>query len=89
MVQVSFLYDDMCRNNNECRIFFVHDCTFQPFLPISKETPHNDTGIKLQQYVQYPPPQKKNSGGKTLSRTLSAQKGDYSLPQTAIGTPSG
>ena len=25
MVPVSFLYD-MCRNNNECRVFFVHDC---------------------------------------------------------------
>ena len=28
MVPVSFLYDDMCRNNNECRVFFVHDCTW-------------------------------------------------------------
>ena len=27
MVPVSLLYDDMCRNNNECRVFFVHDCT--------------------------------------------------------------
>ena len=27
MVPVSFLYDDMCQNNNECRVFFVHDCT--------------------------------------------------------------
>ena len=58
----------------------------QPFLPISKENQHNNAGIKLQQYVQY---QKKNNGGKTLSRTLSAQKGDYSLPQITIGTPSG
>ena len=28
MVPVSFLYDDMCPNNNECRVFFVHDCTY-------------------------------------------------------------
>ena len=28
MVPVSFLYDDMCRNN-ECRVFFVHDCTLR------------------------------------------------------------
>ena len=26
MVPVSFLYDDMCRNNNEWCVFFVHDC---------------------------------------------------------------
>ena len=28
-------------------------CSFEPFVPISKETPHNNTGINLQQYVQY------------------------------------
>ena len=58
----------------------------QPFLPISKENQHNNAGIKLQQYVQY---QKKNNGGKTLSRTFSAQKEDYSLPEITIGTPNG
>ena len=29
MVPVSFLDDDMCRNNNEYRVFFIHDCTLQ------------------------------------------------------------
>ena len=32
MVPVSFLYDDMCRNNNECRVFFIHDCTLSLIL---------------------------------------------------------
>ena len=26
MVPVSLLYNDMCRNDNECRVLFVHDC---------------------------------------------------------------
>ena len=40
MVPVSFLYDDMFWNNIECRVFFVHDCTFalNKCVPVFKES---------------------------------------------------